>query len=272
MTGLNHGRRSSADGTIDAERIARIGRIGREVHAVCPEFDTDAFVASVPADLPRLGLSARIARTSQGLRDRLPVTGPDALDIPLRSLPPTPAAAGVTIDFRLHLCSPRSDYVSRYLRTAEHLERSLAAPARTTGYFSAEVPGAALSRRLSRPDDEGRRRVEPRRRLPGTAAGEQGHPAPAALGPAALAPAALAPAALGPADRAPRRRGPARRRDPPRRPAPLRAHLRGQPPGGRRRHPARLRAGHSPAVEGLGPNHRRAVLLPRPRRPEQPAL
>ncbi|MEV8598756.1 hypothetical protein AB0465_02450 [Streptomyces griseoviridis] len=134
---MNHGRRSSADGTIDAERIARIVR---EVHAVCPEFDTDAFVASVPADLPQLELSARIARTSQGLRDRLPVTGPDALDIPLRSLPPTPAATAVTNDFGLHLYSPRSDYVSRYLRTAEHLERSLAAPTRTTGYFSVELP------------------------------------------------------------------------------------------------------------------------------------
>ncbi|MEU9744716.1 hypothetical protein [Streptomyces niveus] len=122
---------------LNAERIARIGR---EIHTVCPEFNTDAFVASVMADLPRLELSARIARTSQGLHDHLPVTGPDALDILLRSLPPTPAAAGVTNDFGLHLYSPHSDYVSRYLRTAEHLERSLAALARMTGYFSAELP------------------------------------------------------------------------------------------------------------------------------------
>ncbi|GAB1333363.1 hypothetical protein [Streptomyces sennicomposti] len=64
-----------------ALNAARITRIGREVHAVCPEFDADAFVTSVTADLPRLELSARIARTSQGLRDHLPVTGPDALDI-----------------------------------------------------------------------------------------------------------------------------------------------------------------------------------------------
>ncbi|MGD1220545.1 hypothetical protein AB9Q10_19195 [Streptomyces krungchingensis] len=122
---------------LNAERIARIGH---EVHAACPEFDADAFVASVMADLPRLELSARIARTSQGLHDHLPVTGPDALDILLRSLPPTPAAAGVTNDFGLHIYSPHSDYVSRYLRTAEHLERSLAALARMTGYFSAELP------------------------------------------------------------------------------------------------------------------------------------
>ncbi|CAM5504459.1 MULTISPECIES: hypothetical protein [Streptomyces] len=122
---------------LNAERIARIGR---EVHAVCPEFDADAFVTSVMADLPRLELSARIARSSQGLHDHLPVTGPDALDILLRSLPPTPAAAGVTNDFGLHLYSPHSDYVSRYLRTAEHLGRSLAALARMTGYFSAELP------------------------------------------------------------------------------------------------------------------------------------
>ncbi|MGW2984137.1 hypothetical protein [Streptomyces goshikiensis] len=122
---------------LNAERIARIGR---EVHAVCPEFEADDFAASVMADLPRLELSARIARTSQGLHDHLPVTGPDALDILLRSLPPTPAAAGVTNDFGLHLYSPHSDYVSRYLRTAEHLEQSLAALARMTGYFSSELP------------------------------------------------------------------------------------------------------------------------------------
>ncbi|MGW1939212.1 hypothetical protein [Streptomyces goshikiensis] len=122
---------------LNAERIARIGC---EVHAVCPEFEADDFVASVMADLPRLELSARIARTSQGLHDHLPVTGPDALDILLRSLPPTPAAAGVSNDFGLHLYSPHSDYVSRYLRTAEHLERSLAALARMTGHFSSELP------------------------------------------------------------------------------------------------------------------------------------
>ncbi|MFE3863655.1 hypothetical protein ACFXPT_24870 [Streptomyces goshikiensis] len=122
---------------LNAERIARIGR---EVHALCTEFEADDFVASVMADLPRLELSARIARTSQGLHDHLPVTGPDALDILLRSLPPTPAAAGVTNDFGLHLYSPHSDYVSRYLLTAEHLEQSLAALARMTGYFSSELP------------------------------------------------------------------------------------------------------------------------------------
>ncbi|MGV9318264.1 hypothetical protein [Streptomyces sp. NPDC003660] len=122
---------------LNAERIVRIGR---EVQAVCPEFDAEGFVTSVMADLPRLELSARIARTSQGLHDHLPVGGPDALDVLLRSLPPTPAAAGVTNDFGLHIYSPHSDYVSRYLRTAEHLDRSLAALARMTGYFSAELP------------------------------------------------------------------------------------------------------------------------------------
>ncbi|MDQ0790212.1 MULTISPECIES: hypothetical protein [unclassified Streptomyces] len=122
---------------LNAERIARIGR---EVHSACPEFDVDSFVKSVTADLPRLELSGRIARTSEGLHAHLPVTGPDALDILLRSLPPTPEAAGVTNDFGLHIYSPHSDYVSRYLRTAEHLDQALAALARMTGYFSAELP------------------------------------------------------------------------------------------------------------------------------------
>ncbi|MEU9599837.1 hypothetical protein AB0E06_23860 [Streptomyces sp. NPDC048109] len=122
---------------LNAERIARIGR---EVHAVCSEFDADSFVTSVMADLPTLELSARIARTSEGLHAHLPVSGLDALDILLCSLPPTPDAAGVTNDFGLHLYSPHSDYVSRFLRTAEHLDPALAALARMTGYFSAELP------------------------------------------------------------------------------------------------------------------------------------
>ncbi|MER8091473.1 hypothetical protein ACIO6T_44530 [Streptomyces sp. NPDC087532] len=122
---------------LNAERIARIGR---EVQAVCPEFNASSFVTSVMADLPRLELGARIARTSEGLHAHLPVTGPDALDILLRSLPPTPEAAGVTNGFGLHLYSPHSDYVSRYLRSAEHLDQALAALARMTGYFSAELP------------------------------------------------------------------------------------------------------------------------------------
>ncbi|MDX3204789.1 hypothetical protein [Streptomyces scabiei] len=121
---------------LNADRIARIGR---EVQAVCPDFDADNFTQSVTADLPRLELGARIARTSEGLRTYLPVTGPDALDVLLRSLPPTPEAAGVTNDFGLHTYSPHSDFVTRYLRTGEHLDQALTALARLTRYFSAEV-------------------------------------------------------------------------------------------------------------------------------------
>lgn len=122
---------------LNAERIARIGR---EIQAVCPEFDSSSFTQSVTADLPRLELSARIARTSEGLHAHLPVTGTKALNILLRAFPPTPEAAGVTNDFGLHTYSPHSDYVSRYLRTAEHLDQALSALARMTGYFSAELP------------------------------------------------------------------------------------------------------------------------------------
>lgn len=46
----------------------------------------------------------------------------------------------MTDGFALHLYSPHSDYVSQYLRTAEHLDQALAAVARMTGYFSAELP------------------------------------------------------------------------------------------------------------------------------------
>src|SRR5947207_12837379 len=123
------------DRALNAERIARIGR---EVKTVLPTFDADAFAADVMADLPRLELKARIARTAKGLHDHLPVTGAEALQVLLRSLPPTPQAAGVTNDFGLHLYSPHSDYVARYCRTAEDLGHSLEALRRFTSYFSAE--------------------------------------------------------------------------------------------------------------------------------------
>ncbi|MFD4943577.1 hypothetical protein ACFWNT_13795 [Streptomyces sp. NPDC058409] len=117
----------------------RIVRIGHEVQSTCPEFDADGFVREVMADLPRLELKDRIARTSQALHTHLPVTSTEALDVLLRSLPPTPEAAGVTNDFGLHIYSPHSDYVARYLRAGEHLDRALDALARLTRYFSAEL-------------------------------------------------------------------------------------------------------------------------------------
>lgn len=123
------------DRALNAERIARIGR---EVEAVLPTFDVDAFAADVMADLPRLELKARIARTAQGLHDHLSVTGAEALNVLLRSLPPTPHAAGITNDFGLHLYSPHSDYVARYCRTDQTLEDALEALRRFTCYFSAE--------------------------------------------------------------------------------------------------------------------------------------
>src|SRR2546421_4591558 len=123
------------DRALNAERIARIGR---EVNTALPTFDADAFAADVLADLPRLELKARIARTAKGLHDHLPVTGAQALRVLLRSLPPTPQAAGVTNDFGLHLYSPHSEYVARYCRTARDLPCSLDALRRFTPYFSAE--------------------------------------------------------------------------------------------------------------------------------------
>src|SRR5205809_6336243 len=123
------------DRALNADRIARIVR---EVQTALPTFDAAAFAADVMADLPRLELKARIARTAKGLHDHLPVTGAEALAVLLRSLPPTPEAAGVTNDFGLHLYSPHSDYVARYCRTAGHLDRCLAALRRFTCYFSAE--------------------------------------------------------------------------------------------------------------------------------------
>ncbi|MFI9042082.1 hypothetical protein, partial [Streptomyces sp. NPDC053726] len=99
----------------------------------------EAFVGDVMSDLPRLELKDRITRTSKALHAHLPVTGAEALNVLLRSLPPTPEAAGVTNDFGWHTYSPHSDFVARYLRTGEYLDQALEALARFTRYFSAEV-------------------------------------------------------------------------------------------------------------------------------------
>jgi 3-methyladenine DNA glycosylase AlkC len=117
----------------------RVTRISREVHSVCPAFAAEAFTREVMADLPRLELKDRIARVSRALHTHLPVTGPEALEVLLRSLPPTPEAAGVTNDFGLHIYSPHSDYAARYCRSVEYLDHALAALKRLTCYFTAEV-------------------------------------------------------------------------------------------------------------------------------------
>lgn len=116
----------------------RVKRIGAEVHAVCPEFDAEAFARDVLADFPRLALKARIARTSQGLRTHLPVGGLQAVDVLLRSLPPSPADAGITNDFGFYIYAPHSHFVAEYCRTGEDLEQALEALRRLTPYFSAE--------------------------------------------------------------------------------------------------------------------------------------
>ncbi|WP_331726159.1 hypothetical protein [Streptomyces sp. NBC_00470] len=116
----------------------RVNRIGREIHAVCPEFDPDAFARDVIADFPRLGLKDRIARTSKGLSTHLPVTGLQAVDILLRSLPATLRDAGITNDFGFYIYAPHSHFVAEHCRTGEDLEQALDALRRFTAYFSAE--------------------------------------------------------------------------------------------------------------------------------------
>ncbi|WP_327309875.1 hypothetical protein OG730_42080 (plasmid) [Streptomyces sp. NBC_01298] len=116
----------------------RIARIGREMQAACPGFDAASFTAQVSADLPRLELKARIARTAEGLHQHLTVTGPAALDTLLCSLPPTPEAAGADSDFGLYIYAPHSAYVAAHHLHPDHLDRSFAALAALTPYFSAE--------------------------------------------------------------------------------------------------------------------------------------
>ena len=125
---------SSKDRALNAERVARIAR---EVRTVLPDFDEQAFVSSVMADLPTLELKARITRVASGLNDHLPA-GPSGLDALIASLPPSPEAAGVTNDFGLHIYSPHSEYAARHHLDRASLDRALEALRAFTRYFSAE--------------------------------------------------------------------------------------------------------------------------------------
>ncbi|MFF7400638.1 DNA alkylation repair protein [Streptomyces murinus] len=116
----------------------RIARIGREMQAACPGFDAASFTAEVTADLPRLELKARIARTAEGLHQHLPVTGPDTLKTLLRSLPATPEAAGTESDFGLYIYAPHSAYVAAHHLHPDRLDQAFTALATLTPYFSAE--------------------------------------------------------------------------------------------------------------------------------------
>ncbi|MFD7615578.1 hypothetical protein [Streptomyces sp. NPDC059802] len=116
----------------------RVNRIGREVHAVCPQFDAEAFARDVVAGFPRLGLKDRIARTSKGLSTHLPVSGLQAVDVLLRSLPATPQDAGITNDFGFYIYAPHSHFVAEHCRNGRDLEQALEALRRFTAYFSAE--------------------------------------------------------------------------------------------------------------------------------------
>lgn len=116
----------------------RVARIGREMQAACPGFDAASFTAQVTADLPRLELKARIARTAEGIHQHLPVTGSAALDTLLRSLPASPEAAGADTDFGLYIYAPHSAYVAAHHLHTDGLGRAFAALAALTLYFSAE--------------------------------------------------------------------------------------------------------------------------------------
>ncbi|MEU1076203.1 MULTISPECIES: hypothetical protein [unclassified Streptomyces] len=116
----------------------RVNRIGREVHAVCPQFDAEAFARDVVAGFPRLGLKDRIIRTSKGLSTHLPVSGLQAVDILLRSLPATPQDAEITNDFGFYIYAPHSHFVAEHCRNDRDLEQALDALRRFTSYFSAE--------------------------------------------------------------------------------------------------------------------------------------
>jgi 3-methyladenine DNA glycosylase AlkC len=116
----------------------RVERIGREVKAAYPRFESDAFARATLDGFAPLELKGRIRHTAEMLRAFLPGEPADALGILLRSLPATPEAAGSDSDFGLYIYAPHSEFVKRFCRTPELLAPALDALAQFSPYFSAE--------------------------------------------------------------------------------------------------------------------------------------
>ncbi|MBF0211972.1 MAG: DNA alkylation repair protein [Magnetococcales bacterium] len=100
-----------------------------------PALPVDRLVAEVVADFPALELLGRARRIAQGLRDHLPPSFPDALEILLASMGPEDAQGGMDgmSGFR-HL--PFLNFVGLY--GLEHPDLALDALERMTCHFSAE--------------------------------------------------------------------------------------------------------------------------------------
>jgi 3-methyladenine DNA glycosylase AlkC len=117
---------------------SKIIKIANDIARVYPVFKKDKFIKIVVQSFPELELKQRITHIAECLRNHLPESYPDALEIILNSLPEPCNPTLYDNDFGDFIYAAHSDFVAQFGCTAEHVHISLHALEEITMRFSVE--------------------------------------------------------------------------------------------------------------------------------------
>lgn len=117
---------------------SKIIKIADDIARVYPTFKKDKFIKNVVQSFPELELKQRITHIAECLKNHLPESYPDALEIILNSLPEPCNPKLNDNDFGDFIYAAHSDFVAQFGCTAEHLQISLHALEEITMRFSVE--------------------------------------------------------------------------------------------------------------------------------------
>lgn len=116
----------------------KITKIADDIQHVYPDFKREEFADEVLSRFPQLELKQRITHIAECLRNQLPDSYPEALEIILNSLPEPCNPTFNDNDFGDFIYAAHSDFVAQFGCTAEHLHISLHALEEITMRFSVE--------------------------------------------------------------------------------------------------------------------------------------
>jgi 3-methyladenine DNA glycosylase AlkC len=116
----------------------KIIKIAEDISRVYPAFKKDKFVKNVVQSFPELELKQRITHIAQCLKNHLPESYPEALEIILNSLPEPCNPNLNDNDFGDFIYAAHCDFVAQFGCSEEHLALSLNALEQLTMRFSVE--------------------------------------------------------------------------------------------------------------------------------------
>ncbi len=112
--------------------------LGARIHALYPDFPTQAFTQEAVREFPKLKLKERIHYLAESLYEKLPSDYLSTLKILLASLPPKLDEHASDNDFGNFINTVYSHYVALYGCQLDYLDHSLSALREITQRFSAE--------------------------------------------------------------------------------------------------------------------------------------